>query len=83
MGDRIFRIGIMDIVGRHQFDPGFLRHLQQLLVDQPLIRQPVILQLQEIIILPENVAVFQRRLLRLVIKPFHDIPLDLSRKAGA
>ena len=83
MGDRILRVGIVDIVGRHKFDPGLLGHLQQLLVDQPLIRQTVILQLQKIIVLPENVAVFQRRLLRLIIKSLYDITLDFPCKTGA
>ena len=80
---RIFRIRVMDIISRHQLDPRLLGHFQKLLVHQCLVRDAMILQLEEIISLAEDILIFQGSLFRFVIKPLHDIALHFSRQAGA
>ncbi len=78
----VFRIRIMDIVCHHQRNVQFFTHLHQGCVHGFLLRDSVVLQFQKIIILPETVLVFARRLLRLVHKPLYDITLHFPRKAG-
>ena len=83
MGFRVLRIGIVDVVRGDKLDAGLLGHLEELLVHQRLIRQPVILQLEEIVILPEDIPVLKRSLLCLLIQSFHDIPLNFTCKTCA
>ena len=83
MGLRVLRIGIVDVVGGYQRNPCLLGHLHKLLVHQRLIRYPVILKFQEIIVFTENIPVFKGCLFRLIVKPLHDISLDLPGKTGA
>ena len=83
MGFRVLRIGIVDVVRGDKLDACLLGHLEELLVHQRLIRQPVILQFEIIVILAEDVSVLKCSLLRLFIQTFHDIPLDFSRKTCA
>ena len=44
---RIFFISVMHVVGSHQIDAKLLMHPQQLLIDLRLLRNAMILQLQE------------------------------------
>ena len=83
MRSGIFRVSIVDIIGSHQSDPCFLRHFKQMLVHQPLFRYAMILEFEEIIVLSENVLIFQRSLFSLIVKPLCDIPLYLSGQTCA
>ena len=81
MGHRVFSISVVYVIRDHQFNPGLLRHFQELLINQRLIRQTVILEFKKIVVLAEDVPVLQSCLLRLVIESLHNITLDFTSKA--
>ena len=83
MGLLVLRIGVMHVIGGRQLDPQLLGHLQQTLVHKLLLRNTVVLQLQEIIALPENVLILQRLFLRVFVQPPNQVSLHLPGKAGA
>ena len=56
---RIFFISVMHVVGSHQIDAKLLMHPQQLLIDLRLLRNAMILQLQEKISFPKQVSYFK------------------------
>lgn len=66
----ILGIGIVGVIGCHQRNGQLPAQLQKLRVDQLLLRDPVILQLQEIVALPKAVPVTDRRLSGLIDQPF-------------
>ena len=74
---------IMNIVGRHQFNPCLLRHFEKLLVHQRLFWDTVVLKLKEKIVRSKNPPVFQSYFFRLVIKFFRNIPLHFSGQTRA
>ena len=67
VGHRILLVGVVHVVGHHQRNARLLAHAQQLLVHRLLLGNAVILQLQEVIVFPENIPVLQRPLLRLIV----------------
>ena len=82
MGFCILGISIVGVIGCHQRNGQLPAQLQKLRVDQLLLRDPVILQLQEIVALPKAVPVTDRRLSGLIDQPFLDVPWNLSCQAG-
>ena len=76
-------VGIMHIVGAYQFNPCLLAHSQQLLIHQLLIRNPVILQLQEEISFSENFLIAEGRFFPFLIHSSGQISGHLSCQAGA
>ena len=83
VGRRVLRTGIMAVIRRDKADPQFSAHAQQLGVHLLLLRNPVVLQFQEEIPLPEDIPVGQSRLLCLLIEAAGQKSLYFSRKAGA
>ena len=79
----ILRIGIMDIVGSHQFDPGLLAHAQELLVYQFLLRQTMILKLQEEVSFSKDFLITKGGAFCLFIHASYKISCNFSCKAGA
>ena len=79
----VLRIGIMDVVGSHQIDPGFLAHTQKLLVYQLLLGQTVILELQEKIPFAEDFLITKGGAFCLFIHTSYKISGYFSCKAGA
>ena len=63
----IILVSIMHIVCCDQRNMQLLTHPQKLLIDEPLIRDSVILKLQKIIVLSKNFLIFQRGLTRFLI----------------
>ena len=52
------------------------------LVHVLLLRDPVILQLEEIVVLPEERPIIERRLFRALVVARRDVPRHLAREAG-
>ena len=63
----IILVSIMHIVRRDQRNMQLLAHPQKLLIDEPLVRNSVILELQKVIVLSENFLILQRGLPRFLI----------------
>ena len=59
MGFRVRAVGVVDIIGCHQFYPGLPAHTHKLLIDPLLFRYSMILQLQKEIPFSENLFVAQ------------------------
>ena len=55
MRHRIFGIGVVYVICGDKLDPCLLGHFQKLLVHKRLIRQSVILELEEIVVLAEDI----------------------------
>ena len=72
----------MGVVGGHQRDVQLLAHLQKLRVHQALVRNPVVLQFQEIVALAEAFLVLPGGLPGLLRQVLHDVALHFPRKAG-
>ena len=70
VGLHVLLISVMHVVGNHQRDFQLPAHLQKGGVHHFLLGQPVVLELQEKVTLPEAVPVTERRLFRLVHKSF-------------
>ena len=83
VGPGIFRIGIVNVVGGHQLYSKLTAHAQKLLVHHFLFRYPVVLQLQKEISFPENFLIAQGRLPGVLIESPGQVPLYLTRQAGA
>ena len=83
MGLRVCAVGIVDIIGSHQFDSRLPAHTHKLLIHSVLLRYTVVLQFQEKIPLSENLFISQSRLFGLLIKTFCDISCNFSCKASA
>ena len=79
---RILGIGIMTVICSDELDPGLLRHPKQRLIHQLLLGDPVILQLQEEVPLPEDLLIGQSRFLRLLVESAGEISGDFSCQAG-
>ena len=79
----IFRIGIMYVVCRNQFNSCVLRQTQKLLINIRLFLHTMILKFQKEIPFPENLLVAERCRLRLLIHTSVKILLHLSRKTCA
>ena len=60
-------INIMAVICANQRNPCFSAHPHQRLIHNFLLPNPMILQFQKVIALPENIEIFQRDLLRLLI----------------
>ena len=78
----VLGVRIVAVVGRHQIDPGLLMHAQELLVDDLLLRDPVILHFQEKIAFSENALITERRLLTFLIHTPGKVAGDFPRQAG-
>ena len=78
----VLGVRIVAVVGRHQIDPGLLVHAQELLVDDLLLRDPVILHFQEKIAFSENALITERRLLTFLIHTPGKVAGDFPRQAG-
>ena len=76
----ILRIGIMHVVGANQRNVQLLAHPKELRVDDPLLRDAVVLKLQEVIPLAKAVLILLRALSGLVIQALLDISGHLARK---
>ena len=74
----IFRICIMNIIGRNQFNSGFLRHSKKRLIDQPLFLHPMILQFQEKVAFSEYFFISERGSFSFTVHSPQDILLYLS-----
>ena len=57
MGLLVLRVSIVDVIGGHQSNLRLLRHPKQRLVHQLLFLDPVILQFQEEVSLPEYLLI--------------------------
>ena len=64
---RVLFINIMAVICANQRNPCFSAHPHQRLIHNFLLPNPMILQFQKVIALPENIEIFQRDLLRLLI----------------
>ena len=73
----------MDIVRRNQTDSGLPAHAQKSRIDHFLLRNAVILQLQEKISPAKTFLVLIRHLLRFLVKSADQTALHLPRKTGA
>ena len=82
VGRRVPGIRIVNVICGRQPDAGLLAHAHQLGVHQPLLRDPVVLKLQEKIPLSENLLISEGRLFCLFIKVPHQIPLNLPGQTG-
>ena len=78
----ILPVSIVTVIGADQRKAFLVVHPDQLAVDVPLLRDPVILQLEEKVVLPENLAVLKGSFFCPLIVPAHDCLRDLARKAG-
>ncbi len=84
MRDRILLVSIVHIVGHHQRNASLLAHAQQLLVHRLLLRNAVILQLQEKIVFPRKCpGTFCARFFASSYKFFLNVTGHLSGQAGA
>ncbi len=82
---RVFRVGVVAVIGRNQRDVQPAAEFQKTCVDRLLlgIIGAVILQLQEEVALSEDLFVAERRFLRGGFISAREIPRDFARKAGA
>ena len=83
MGLLILGIGVMDIVGGHQLKARIPAHAHKALVYQPLVRQPVVLKLQEEVVLSEYVHIPFGCPDRLLIHSSGQAALHLPCQTGA
>ena len=79
---RIFRPGIMAVVGRDQFDARFPAEPHQSCVDRTLQLDPVVLQLKIKIVRPEYISVAERCLLCFFIQTASQIPCHFACQTG-
>ena len=77
----VLGLHIVNIVGAHKRDARLLVHPQKRLVDKLLIRNSVVLQLEEEIALAENALQALRALHRVLIQPHAEQRRNLSREA--
>ena len=82
MGLGILLIGVVNIIGYHQGNPGFFMQTKHALIHQLLLRIAVVLHFQEEIPLSENAFIAKCRLLCLLILRKPQVSGYLSRKAG-
>ncbi len=82
MGLHVLLVGVVAVVRADERKTFLLMHADELAVHMLLLRDPVVLQLEEEIFLPENVPILVRRLLRRLVVAPGDRLRDLARKAG-
>ena len=82
MGLGIVRVGVVGIIGDDQRDPRLRGHSEKLLVHQLLVREAMVLHLQEEISFPEDLQVAERRLLSFLVLVPGQVPGHLARQAG-
>ena len=82
MGLRIFSHGIMHVIGSNQVDSCLSVHAEKLLVYRLLLRNSMILKLQEEISFSKNILITQGCDLCILIHSTGKIPCDLSCQAG-
>ena len=83
MGLLILGIGVVDIVGCHQLKARIPAHAHKALVYQLLVRQPVVLKLQEEIVLSKYVHIPAGCPDRLLIHSPGQVALHLPCQTGA
>ena len=82
VGLHVLLVGVVAVVRADERKALLLVHPDQLPVHVLLLRDTVVLQLEEEIVLPENVPVLKGRPLRSFVVPARDCLGDLARKAG-
>ena len=82
MGLRILSHGIMHVIGSNQVDSCLSVHAEKLLVYRLLLRNSMILKLQEEISFSKNILITQGCDLCILIHSTGKIPCDLSCQAG-
>ena len=82
MGLGILLIGVVNIIGHHQGNPGFFMQTKHALIYQLLLRIAVVLHFQKEISLSKNAFITKCRLLCLLILRKPKISRHLSRKTG-
>ncbi len=82
VGLHVLLVGVVAVVRADERKTFLLMHADELAVHMLLLRDPVVLQLEEEIFLPENVPILVRRLLRRLVVAPGDRLRDLARKAG-
>ena len=78
----VFFVNIVGIIGDHHGDARFLRDPHDSRIHHAVIAVAMVLHLQEVISLPENSQMIQRRPLGVIIKMPPEIKRHLSLKAG-
>ena len=82
MGLRILSHGIMHVIGSNQVDSCLSVHAEKLLVYRLLLRNSMILKLQEEISFSKNILITQGCDFCILIHSTGKIPCDLSCQAG-
>ena len=83
VGRRILGVGVMDVVGGHEIDAELLAHPKKLRVHHFLLRNAMILKLQEKVSFSKGGLVFLCRPAGLLVHAPGQIALHLARQAGA